>query len=594
MMEEFKPTGFSESMFKERYAFTNEEAWPLMCNRVAQQSAIAEVPSKVQKYQEKFYDILISNAFIPGGRILYNSGRPKPQLLNCFVMKEDLDSKEGWAKVSYDMILTSMTGGGVGTDFSDIRPRGADIAGQKGAAPGPIELMRLINGCGDPIRAGGSRRTALMFSLDLSHPSIEEFLSIKLKESELKLANISIRSKDTTAFIEAIHNDLDWELEWKGKYKRVVKARALWDIICKNSWQSAEPGFLNWELVASENPIYYCSELVTTNPCGEIPLEPYGACDLGHLVLTRFVKNGKIDWEFMGETIRTAVRFLDNILTVNSFPLPEMRTIADLHRRIGLGTTGYADMLVLLGLKYGSEEGNKFTDKLYKFIAKAAYESSVMLAVEKGPFPACKPDLHVKSGFVKRMSPKIKNLIKEHGIRNCTILTVAPTGTVSIVSGNCSSGIEPMMAPAYERNYFEKEVRKTELVLHPLFKEFLDKGKDTSHFVGSRELDVRAHLEVQKIVQRHVDSAVSKTINIPEDYSLKDMSDLWLEYMPYLKGVTWYRENSRFFYDKAGNKLPPPISKFYSAEEAEKLYRSEVDISDKTEEQSCKSGVCEL
>ena len=594
MVKEFQPTGFSESIFKERYAFTNEETWPEMCIRVSQQSALAEAPEKVQKYQEKFYNILLTNAFIPGGRILYNSGRPKPQLLNCFVMKQDLDSKEGWAKVTYDMILTSMTGGGCGTDFSDVRPKGADIAGHKGAAPGPIELMKLINGCGDPIRAGGSRRTALMFSLDITHPSIEEFLSVKLEESELKLANISIRCQDTTKFIHAVQNNLDWELNWKGKYKSSVLAIKLWNIICENAWKSAEPGFLNWELVASENPIYYCAELVTTNPCGELPLEEYGACDLGHLVLTRFVKNGNVLWEFMGETIRTAVRFLDNILTVNEFPLPEMRVIADLHRRIGLGTTGLADMLTLLGFRYGSEDGNKFIDKLYKFIAKAAYESSVMLAVEKGAFEACKPDLHVKGGFVKRLSPRIKNLIKEHGIRNSTVLTVAPTGTVSIVSGNCSSGIEPMMAPAYERNYFEKDVRKTEFVIHPLFKQFLDEGKDVSHFVGSRELDVRAHLEVQKIIQRHVDSSVSKTINIPEDYDIKDMSDVWLEYMPYLKGTTFYRENSRFFYDKDGKKLPPPISKFYNAKEAMALYKSNIEVSDKVEEQSCKSGSCEL
>jgi len=593
-MQEFQPVGFSEVIFKERYAFTETETWAEMCRRVAHQAAIAETSEKVQKYEDKFYNILLANAFIPGGRILYNSGRPKPQLLNCFVMKSDLDSKEGWAKVTHDMILTSMCGGGCGIDFSDIRPQGAEIAGHKGAAPGPTELMKLINNCGDPIRAGGIRRTALMFSLDITHPSIEEFLNIKLKESELKLANISIRSKDTKRFIEAVQNDEEWELEWKGKYKNTIKARKLWNIICENAWKSAEPGFLNWELVENENPIYYCADLITTNPCGELPLEAYGACDLGHLVLPRFVKGNGVDWEYLGETIRYAVRFLDNILSVNTFPLPEMRAIADLHRRIGLGTTGLADMLAMLDYRYGSEDGNKFVDKLYKFISKNAYESSVMLAVEKGPFPACKPDLHVKSGFVKRLTPKIKSLIKEHGIRNSTLLTVAPTGTVSIVSGNCSSGIEPMMAPAYERSYFKADKRCTELVLHPLFKTFLKTGKNVSHFVGSRELSVREHLEIQKIVQRHIDSSVSKTINLPEDYDLKDMSEVWLEYMPYLKGTTFYRENSRFFYDADGNKLPPPISKFYTAKEAKKLYKQQAKTSDHTEIQQCKSGSCDI
>lgn len=770
-MQEFHPIGFSHTIFKERYAFTEDETWSEMCRRVARQAATAETPEKVQKYEDKFYDILVSNAFIPGGRILYNSGRPKPQLLNCFIMKHDLDSKEGWATIAHDIILTSMCSGGCGIDFSDIRPRGAEIAGHKGVAPGPVELMKLINNCGEPIRAGGARRVALMFSLDLTHPSIEEFLNVKLKESELKLANISIRSKDTTAFIKAIHEDLDWELAWKGKYKSIIKARKLWNIICENAWKSAEPGFLNWELVAEENTIYYCSQLVTSNPCitgdtliatadgrnavsikqlteegkdvlvysthlctgkveikwgrnpkvtgkgkeiwkltlddgsyltatpdhkiltkelkyielsklkpgqslfpfnsfdndgyrqvcnievpfkkwkdlqttvdlhnhkvvsvefcgyedvynitvddnhnyhvitnakddkyinssgicikncGEVVGESASSCDLGHLVLTRFVTNDAVNWEYMGETIRTAVRFLDNILDVNQFPLPEMRRIAEAHRRIGLGTTGLADMLVLLGYRYGSDEGNKFIDKLYRFISKNAYEASIMLAIEKGAFPACKPELHIKSGFVKRMPPKIKNLIKEHGIRNCSILAIAPTGTVSIVSGNCSSGIEPMMAPGYERSYFDENERKTELIIHPLFKQFLDEGKDVSHFVGCRELSVRDHMEIQKIVQRHIDNSISKTINMPEHYSIEDMATVWLEYMPYLKGTTFYRENSRFFYDKDGNKLPPPISKFYTAQEAIALYKAGMKSSDEVEAQQCKNGSCDL
>lgn len=593
-MQDFLPTGFSHDIFKDRYAFTSDETWSEACRRVAKQMAVAETPDKIQKYEDRFYNILVKNLFIPGGRILYNSGRPNPQLLNCFVLRNNLDSKEGWANVTRDMIITSMCGGGCGIDFSDVRPRNATINGHKGKAPGPMELMKMVNGCGDPIRAGGSRRTALMFSLDLEHSSVEEFLDIKLNQSHLKLANISVKSNNTTKFIDAINNDDDWELSWKGKYKHIIKARDIWRTIYTNAWQSAEPGFLNWELVSSENTISYITDLTTCNPCGEIVLESNSSCCLGHLVLPRFIKNDKVLWEDMGECIRMSVRFLDNTLSVNTFPLPEMKAVADNRRRIGLGVTGLADMLAILGYKYGSEDGNKFVDKLFRFISKNAYESSIMLAIEKGPFPDCKPEQHIKTGFVKRMTPKIKNLILDHGIRNCALLTVAPTGTVSIVSNNCSSGIEPMMASAYERSYYYGDQRKTELVMHPLFKRFLEEGKDVSHFIGSRELSVREHMEVQKIIQRHIDHSVSKTINIPENYPVEDMATVWLEYLPYLKGTTFYRENSRKMIDNNGKELPPPISNFFTAEEAIELYKNNKNISEKTEEQTCKNGICEL
>jgi len=295
----------------------------------------------------------------------------------------------------------------------------------------------------------------------------------------------------------------------------------------------------------------------------------------------------------LGNTIRMAVRFLDNVLTVNHYPLPEMKAKSNNLRRIGLGTTGLADALALLGFRYGSEEGNKFIDKLYRFISKAAYESSVMLAVEKGMFPLCQPDKHVESGFMKRMPEKTRALVKEHGIRNCCILTQAPTGTVSILSGNCSSGIEPMFAPAYERRYWVGEERKMELVYHPLFAMFMKDGKSVDHFVGSQSLTVRDHLEVQAIVQRHVDNAVSKTVNIAEDCPIDDVEAAWIEYLPRLKGTTFYRENTRgFIHPKTGNLEEPPL-KALTLDEATFKFWSEKHIED-TETNDCASGVCEL
>lgn len=591
-MHTFVPTGFSHTIFKDRYAFTENETWEEACMRVAQQMASAELPDKQKLYQQKFNEILSANMFVPGGRIWYNSGRLNPQLLNCFVLDPNKDSREGWGKTASNMIVTSMTGGGCGDDFSDVRPRGATIQGQKGVAPGAVELMRLVDRCADPIRAGGQRRVALMLSLDLDHPDVEEFLNAKLTKGELTNANVSVRSKHTKAFIKAVKEDGDWELTWKGKYKKTVKAKELWTTIVKNAYNSAEPGFLNWELVEGESNIWYIEPLVTTNPCGEIALSAYDCCCLGHLVLTRFIENGEMNYHLLGDTIRTAVRFLDNVLSVNHYPLPEMKAKSQSLRRIGLGTTALADSLAMLGLRYGSEEGNKFIDKLYRFISKAAYEASVILAVEKGAFPLCQPDKHVESGFMKRMPAKIRSLVQEHGIRNCCILTQAPTGTVSILSGNCSSGIEPMFAPAYERRYWDGDKRKSELVFHPLFADFMSIGKDVSHFVGSHELSVRDHMEVQRIVQKHVDNAVSKTINIAHDYPMEEVEKLWLEYLPFLKGTTFYRENTRGFINKDGAIEEPPL-KALSIEEGikrfQETHKTEVEIVN-----DCTSGLCSI
>jgi ribonucleoside-diphosphate reductase alpha chain len=588
----FVPENFSLEIFKKRYAFTEEETWVEACSRVARQMSLAEVPEKQKAYYDKFLEVLQANLFVPGGRIWYNSGRNSPQLLNCFVLDPNKDSKEGWGKSAYNMIVTSMTGGGCGDDFSDIRPKGAAIEGQKGVAPGSVELMRLIDGCAKPVKAGGQRRVALMFSLDLDHPDVEEFLNAKLVKGELTHANVSVRSKRTKEFIKAVKNDGDWDLSWKGKYKKTVKAKEIWQTIVRNAYNSAEPGFLNWELVESESNISYIEPLTTTNPCGEIALSAYDCCCLGHIVLPRFVSNGEVDWSAIGNTIRTSVRFLDNVLTVNHYPLNEMKTKSHNLRRIGLGTTGLADMLATLGYKYGSKEGNQFVDKLFRFISKAAYEASIMLAVEKGPFPMCIPSKHVESGFMKRMPEKIKSLVLEQGIRNCAILTQAPTGTVSILSGNCSSGIEPMFAPAYERRYWDGDSRKMELVFHPLFEQFMAEGKSVDHFVGSRDISVENHMEVQKIIQKHVDNAVSKTINIPEDYPMEDVEKLWLQYLPFLKGTTFYRENTRGYIGEGGVVEEPPL-KAISLKEAKARFAEKHSTENKTVN-DCPKGVCEI
>lgn len=588
----FSPEGFSLEIFKQRYAFTENETWLEACQRIAKQMAMPEFPDKQKNYEDKFNDILNQNLFVPGGRIWYNSGRINPQLLNCFVLNNDMDSKEGWGRAAYEMIVTSMTGGGCGLDFSKIRPKGSPINGQKGECPGPVEAMKLVNGCAKPIRAGGQRRVALMFSLDLNHPDVMEFLDAKLTKGELTYANVSVKCHDTKKFIEAVKKDQDYELHWNGQFKKKIKAKELWDKIVKNAHESAEPGFLNWELVSNENNIAYIEDLVTTNPCGEIALSSYDCCCLGHLVLPRFISNGELDKHKLAETIRLGVRFLDNVLTVNHYPMPQMKEKSHKLRRIGMGTTGLADMLAMLGLKYGSKKGNEFVEDLYRFISKASYEASVMLAIEKGPFPGCDKKKHLESDFIKRMPKKIRSLIAEHGIRNCAILTQAPTGTVSILSGNCSSGIEPMFAPAYERRFWVENERKVETVFHPLFAEFMKEGKSVEHFVGSMDLKVEQHMQVQAIIQNNVDNAVSKTINMPFDYPIEDMSEMWLKYLPELKGTTFYRDNTRGYVDEQGKLQEPPL-KAIPLDQAKKQFEAtskvEVEFVD-----DCVTGVCEI
>lgn len=718
----FQPSGFSLEIFKSRYALTEAESWEQCCERVARQMSLAEQAEEQSKYQAEFNTMLVNNLFVPGGRILYNSGRNNPNLLNCFVLANELDSKEGWGNIAKEVIVTSMKGGGCGIDFSDVRPKGSPIHSQRGECPGPVSLMELVDAIANPVRSGGTRRVALMFSMDLDHPDVIEFLDAKLTKGKLTNANVSIRSKNTTKFIEAVKNDGDWELSWKGKYKKTIKAKDLWDKIVVNAYNSAEPGFLNWELVEKESNISYINQLVTTNPCftgdtkiktnngyqklvdlkdkkdiiltnylgqnvpgsiwsngikklvslnlsngkiirctpdhvfmdnsgnsvqakdlnglclmseigskdspvvvsvnedgeeeevfdfnlqddthwgiiegvvahncGEIAMSSYDSCCLGHLVLPNFVTDNKVDWKLLSKNIKLAVRFLDNVLSVNYYPLIEMKRESNKLRRIGMGTTGLADMLTMLGIKYGGEQGNKFIDKLFNFISKRAYLASIKLAKEKTMFSACIPSEHIKSDYIQRSSKTIQNLILKYGIRNCCLLTQAPTGTVSILSGNCSAGIEPAFAAAYERNYFDKDVRKKTLEFHPLFFKMMSEGKDVSSFVSAREIAVREHMEVQSIVQRYIDNAVSKTIQMGQDYPMDDMSECWLEYLPKLKGTTFFRENTRGYVDSNGVTHDPPLVAL-SLEEAIARFKTQTGtISDGIVD--CENGLCDI
>ncbi len=480
---------------------------------------------------------------MPGGRIWYGSGRPKAQLLNCFVLPTE-DSREGWGQTLSDVIVVSGTGGGVGINVSPIRPRGSEIRGTGGVATGAVSLMQMIDRVGDVLVAGGGRRLALMLALPATHPDIEEFLNVKLDLNQLRNANISvILDFDPAEFTRLVNENEDLELAFGGRPTgRTISARWLWERLVNNAWASGEPGVLNSFEANRMSNLWYYAPLISTNPCGEIWLEAYGACDLGALVLPRFVQDGQLDWDALDSTIRMAVRFLDDVLTVNQYPLPQIKDNCEKVRRLGLGVMGLHSMLLELGMRYSSPEAHEFLDHLFSVIKNTAYDASINLAIEKGPFPVY-DERFLQSGFCKTLKRGIRNKIKEHGIRNCAVLTLAPTGTTSMVAG-VASGIEPLFAPVYWRRYYAKtddgrRKLEKELVVTPEFQEYGALAE------GAYDISPRDHFEVQKIVQQHIDNAVSKTINLPKDFPQESLADLWLEYLPYMKGSTFYREGSR-------------------------------------------------
>jgi len=363
----------------------------------------------------------------------------------------------------------------------------------------------------------------------------------------LNNANVSIMIPQgkQDSFIEAVREDKDWDLVWQGKVVKKVKAKKLWDRLITNMLNSAEPGILNSHLANEMNTVYYCRELISTNPCGELHLSANEACDLGSIVLPRFVTSkGEIDKQALAETITIAVRFLDNVLDITTYPNAEIKQNCQQLRRIGLGIMGLHDMLLKMGLKYDSEEAIEVVEKLMKFIRNKTYEASCFLAVEKSSFPLFDPDLFCKSGFIKTLTAGIKQNIQEYGIRNCALLSIAPTGTISIISG-VSSGIEPLFALAYKRRFQDGDETVEEIWTHPLYEQFMKEKKDVSHFQNAHDISVEAHFNMQIVCQRYICNAVSKTINVPKKHNKKQISDLILNHLHEIKGVTMYVDGSR-------------------------------------------------
>lgn len=577
----YEPVDFARKIFSSRHASHADEPWPDACKRVAWHVADAEQGQNRVRYFEEFNQALVDNLFMPGGRVWYGSGRPRGQLLNCFVIPTG-DSRESWGQTLYDTVVIAGTGGGIGMNLSPSRPRGSPIRGAGGESTGAVSLGVAVNGVGEIMGAGGGRRIALMLCLNISHGDIVEFLDKKLDLKELNNANVSVVfDQDPEEFFRLVREKADFPLTFNGKQVGSIPAYDLWMRVVRNALAGGEPGILNSYLANKMSNIGYIEPLTSTNPCGEIWMSPYDCCCLGHVVLTRFVNNGQFDWAGFRKIIRLGVRFLDDVLTVNSYPMPEIEEKCSQLRRIGLGVLGLHHMLIELGYKYNSSEGLEFVDKLFKFLKNESYEASIDLAIEKGSFPGFDAEKILKSPFIKTLKPSIRDRIAEHGLRNCALNTIAPTGTISMVC-EVSSGIEPIFAMAYERRYRKGQEHAMEVVADPLFKKYVAQGKSTKNFQNSYDLSMRDHLEMQRTCQKHIDNAVSKTINLPPGTTAEELSELYMEYLPELKGVTVYPVGSR------ENQPLTPLS----AEVAEQLVFDAI-VGESAGPDGCKTGACE-
>ena len=542
---------------------------------------LASVEKNKEQWEKEFYAALEDFKFLPAGRITAGAGtNRKVTLFNCFVMGTIPDDMEGIFNMLKEAALTMQQGGGIGYDFSTIRPNGALVKGVAADASGPLSFMDVWDSMCRTIMSAGSRRGAMMATMRCDHPDIEQFISAKSDPIRLRMFNLSVLVTDP--FMEAVKNDGDWNLIFNGEVYKTLKARTLWDQIMQSTYDYAEPGVIFIDRINKLNNLNYCETISATNPCGEQPLPPYGACLLGsinfaQLVEKPFEKSAKINEAELESLVATAVRMMDNVVDASKFPLKEQAQEAKNKRRIGLGVTGLADALLMVGLRYGSDEAAAQTERWLHILAKSAYSASVELAKEKGAFPLFDAEAFLKSGSMQTMDKEICCDIKKYGIRNALLTSIAPTGTISLYAGNVSSGIEPVFAYSYTRKVLQKDGSKTEEeVVDYAVRMWRDLKGDTplpDYFVNAQTLSPLEHVKMQSAAQKWIDSSISKTINCPEDIDFESFKSVYLEaYETGCKGCTTYRPN-----DVTGSVLTVSSSKEKPMEEegADVIYMSE-------------------
>ena len=546
----------AEQIWDMKYRFKEADGTPIDASvedtwrRIAR--SLAAVENDPEHWEGVFYNALEDFKYLPAGRITAGAGTARSvTLFNCFVMGTVPDSMAGIFDMLKEAALTMQQGGGIGYDFSTIRPKGADVKGVAADASGPLSFMDVWDAMCRTIMSAGSRRGAMMATMRCDHPDVEDFVTAKSDPARLRNFNVSVLVTDD--FMAAVKADKPWDLVFGGKVYRTIQARDLWNKIMRSTYDYAEPGVIFIDRINAMNNLAYCETIAATNPCGEQPLPPYGACLLGSINLARLVKDAftedaHLDETALNDLVATAVRMMDNVVDASRFPLEEQRQEAQNKRRIGLGVTGLADALLMVGERYGSDEAAALTSRWLKAIARASYLASAALAKEKGAFPLFDADAFLASGAMQVMDEDVRDAIRENGIRNALLTSIAPTGTISLYAGNVSSGIEPVFAYAYTRKVLQKDGSRTEEeVVDYAVQMWRDKFGDADlpdYFVNAQTLSPSDHVKMQAAAQEWIDSSISKTINVPEDIDFEAFKNVYMQaYETGCKGCTTYRPN---------------------------------------------------
>ena len=550
-------TPFSEQIWDMKYRYKDAGQIPLdktvtdSWSRVAK--SLASVEKSPERWEKIFYSTLEDFKFLPAGRILAGAGTGRSvTLFNCFVMGTVPDSIPGIFDMLKEAAITMQQGGGIGYDFSTIRPSGSDVKGVAADASGPLSFMNVWDSMCQTIMSAGSRRGAMMATMRCDHPDILSFVDAKSDSQKLRMFNLSVLVTDK--FMDAVKNKKDWSLIFDKKIYKTVSAKYLWDKIMQSTYDFAEPGVIFIDRINAMNNLNYCETISATNPCGEQPLPPYGACLLGSINLPKmidapFSENSKLDATLLKETVSVAVRMMDNVIDVSKFPLASQEKEAHAKRRIGLGVTGLADALLMTGVRYGSDEAVAKTDEWLHLISREAYLASTELAQEKGSFPLLDVNQFLQSGNMVQMDDDVKEVIRSHGIRNALLTSIAPTGTISLYAGNVSSGIEPVFAYSYHRKVLQKDgtKREEEVIDYAvnLWKEKFGNKEFPDYFVNAQTLSPTDHVRMQAAAQKWIDSSISKTINCPEDISFEEFKEVYMAAWDQgCKGCTTYRPNA--------------------------------------------------